>query len=184
MFLWLMAAQNAVLQWRHRINQTGLINEQIPLSCETIVLPQLIDAVICKMTIPTGKQITFDVRGNDDLEIFADKTHISNVLINLIENAIKYSGEAVKVTISATKNSNGSVSICVGDNGNGIPQADLGKIFSRYYRGSAASTDIPGLGLGLAYVKLLVEAHGGTISVNSKTNGVQKGTQFLINIPQ
>ncbi len=159
-------------------------SEQIPLSCETIVLPQLIDAVICKMTIPTGKQITFDVRGNDDLEIFADKTHISNVLINLIENAIKYSGEAVKVTISATKNSNGSVSICVGDNGNGIPQADLGKIFSRYYRGSAASTDIPGLGLGLAYVKLLVEAHGGTISVNSKTNGVQKGTQFLINIPQ
>lgn len=159
-------------------------SEQIPLICEKIVLPQLINAVIGRIILPAGKQVSFEVNVADDIEIFADRTHISNVLINLIENAIKYSGDAVKISISAASDGDGSLLIIVKDNGNGIPQADLSKVFTRFYRGEAADTDIPGLGLGLAYVKLLVEAHGGNITVISQTAGPERGSCFEIYIPQ
>ena len=159
-------------------------SEQIPLNCEKIVLPRLIETVISKTTVPTGKEVSFNIDMDDNIEIFADKTHISNVLINLIENAIKYSGDEVVITIGAAIGNDGTISIRVSDNGNGIPKVDLRKLFTRFFRGNAAKTDIPGLGLGLAYVKLLVEAHGGIISVTSHTGGLQKGTQFIIRIPQ
>lgn len=158
--------------------------DQIPLNCEMILLRQLVDAIIGKMTWPTGKVVTFEIEIDGNVEIFVDRTHISNVLINLIENAIKYSGDVVKITVCASLGNDGSLSIAVRDNGNGISETDIDKIFARFYRGSAANTDIPGIGLGLAYVKLLVEAHGGSISVKSHTTHPDKGTQFIINIPQ
>ena len=73
------------------------------------------------------------------------------------------------------------VKINVADNGNGIPAADRSRIFNRFYRGKASATDIPGMGLGLSYVKLLVDAHGGEISVES-SEGV--GSVFTIKLPQ
>jgi len=69
----------------------------------------------------------------------------------------------------------------VTDNGNGIPSSDLKHIFQRFYRGKASAGEQPGMGLGLAYVRLLVEAHGGDITVQS-TEG--KGTCFTIKLPQ
>lgn len=159
-------------------------SEQIPLSCGKIVLRQLVEAIIGKIALPAGKKVAFEIDVADDIEIFADRTHISNVLINLMENALKYSGDEVRVTVSADRDSDGTVAISVKDNGIGIPQADLSKLFTRFYRGRAAKTDIPGLGLGLAYVKLLVEAHGGSITVDSRTTGPEQGSHFLIRIPQ
>ena len=73
------------------------------------------------------------------------------------------------------------IKILVEDNGNGIASTDQSKIFNRFYRGKASTTDIPGMGLGLAYVKLLTDAHGGEISVES-TEGV--GSSFSIKLPQ
>lgn len=73
------------------------------------------------------------------------------------------------------------VTISVIDNGNGISPTDTNKIFNRFYRGKASTSDIPGMGLGLSYVKLLTEAHGGEISVDS-TEGV--GSSFSIKLPQ
>ena len=75
----------------------------------------------------------------------------------------------------------GSVAINVADTGSGIHSADWYKIFNRFYRGKAPSTDIPGMGLGLAYVKLLVEAHSGDVSVESR-EGI--GSTFTIKLPQ
>ena len=137
-----------------------------------------------KIALPPDKKVSFNVEMDNDIEIFADKIHLSNVLINLIENSIKYSGERVDIVINASKYGDGSVSINVGDNGNGIPESDRNKIFTSFYRGGMAKTDIPGMGLGLAYVKLLVEAHGGSISFESHTHGEEKGTKFIISIPQ
>ena len=114
------------------------------------------------------------------MEISADRSHLSNMLTNLIENAVKYSGDEVSVRISG-ESVDGGVRIDVADNGNGISSADKGRIFNRFYRGKAFSTDIPGMGLGLTYVKLLVDAHCGDISVESREG---EGSIFTIKLPQ
>ena len=78
----------------------------------------------------------------------------------MIENAIKYSSDKVTIKINAVSTSDGC-QIIVKDNGNGIAADDINRIFNRFYRGKASASDIPGMGLGLAYVKLLTDAHGG-----------------------
>ena len=75
----------------------------------------------------------------------------------------------------------GSVAICVADDGNGIEASERRHIFTRFYRGRASSSDVPGMGLGLAYVELLAGAHGGSVQVES-TPG--EGSEFTINLPQ
>lgn len=75
----------------------------------------------------------------------------------------------------------GFIELKIRDNGNGIPSADLKHIFKRFYRGKALAGEQPGMGLGLAYVKLLVEAHGGEIYVESVLGA---GTCFNIQLPQ
>lgn len=84
------------------------------------------------------------------------------------------------IKINAVSTSDGC-QIIVKDNGNGIAADDINRIFNRFYRGKASASDIPGMGLGLAYVKLLTDAHGGEISVES-TVGV--GSSFSIKLPQ
>lgn len=157
---------------------------RIPLSCVKIGLRQLVDESAKRISVPSGKVVEYNNRVEPSMELYADSSHIANVFLNLFENDVKYSGESVTIEVDSRKEENGSVTIIVKDNGNGIAQSDLGKVFSRFYRGEASRTDVPGMGLGLTYVKLLVEAHGGTISVESHTEGTDKGTYFTINLPQ
>lgn len=154
--------------------------EQIPLNVESFNLAALVDGVLKSITIPGSKRVILENNIQKELEVSADRSHLTNIITNLVENAIKYSGEDVAVNISAGSISDG-IAIKVADNGNGIPTADQNKIFNRFYRGKASATDIPGMGLGLAYAKLLVDAHGGDISVES-TDGI--GSTFIINLPQ
>ena len=97
-----------------------------------------------------------------------------------MENAIKYSGETVEIKFVATK-SDEEVEISVLDTGIGIPSNEMKHIFKRFYRGKNFPGEQPGIGLGLAYVKLLIEAHGGEVKVESEEG---KGTCFKINLPQ
>ena len=154
--------------------------EQIPLYISSFNLANLVDEVTHSITLPSNKHVKFENQIPEDLEISADRTHMTNIIINLIENAIKYSGESVTVIISTESTADG-IAIKIADNGNGIPASSQNKIFDRFYRGNASSTDIPGMGLGLAYVKLLVDAHGGKISVESTEN---IGSTFTISLPQ
>lgn len=154
--------------------------EQIPLSVSSFDLATLVDSVIKSITVPSTKDVVFENTVPEDFEISADRSHLMNILSNLIENAIKYSGSNVAIKINAVRRSDG-YEINIEDNGNGIPAADINKIFNRFYRGKASTSDIPGMGLGLAYVKLLTDAHGGEISVDS-TEGA--GSSFSIKLPQ
>lgn len=154
--------------------------EQIPLNVTSFHLAHLIESVLKSITIPSTKHVMFGIEVSAAIMITADRSHLSNILINLVENAIKYSGSEVLVRISAEM-ANGAVYIVVSDNGNGISACDKNKIFNRFYRGKAAFTDIPGMGLGLAYVKLLVDAHCGAISVESNEG---TGSTFTIRLPQ
>ena len=103
-----------------------------------------------------------------------------NIITNLVENAVKYSGPQVTISAEATSDADG-VELRIADTGNGIPSSDLDRIFNRFYRGRAASTDTPGMGLGLSYVRLLVKAHGGEITVASREG---EGSCFTLKIPQ
>lgn len=154
--------------------------EQIPLNIQSVNLHDLFDAVAGATVRPSGKTVTINNKIDSGIVASADRAHLYNILNNLVENAVKYSGSEVEINASATEGV-GFVELMVSDNGNGIPSGDLKHIFQRFYRGKASAGEQPGMGLGLAYVRLLVEAHGGEISVQS-TEG--KGTCFTIKLPQ
>lgn len=118
--------------------------------------------------------------GRKGLVVSADYSHLYNILNNLVENAIKYSGPKVEINAAASEK-DGMVELRVCDTGNGIAAGDVRHIFKRFYRGKASTGELPGMGLGLTYVKLLVDAHGGDISVESSEG---KGTCFTITLPQ
>ena len=101
--------------------------------------------------------------------------HLGNILNNLIDNAIKYSGEAVTISIKADERH-----ISIKDNGIGISEADLKHIFEKFYRAHTGNIhDVKGYGLGLYYVKSIVEKHGWTITAESEPG---KGTRFTLSI--
>jgi PAS domain S-box-containing protein len=111
-------------------------------------------------------------------EVFADADMLRRVLINLLENAIKFTPAGGKIDISA-RNEDEMVEICVGDTGPGIPPADQDRIFQKFTR--LVSKDGPrGLGLGLAYCRLAVRGHGGEIWVESQPG---KGARFKFTMP-
>lgn len=154
--------------------------EQIPLNIQNINLHDLFDDVEGATLVPADKMVTITNNIDKTLEVSADRSHLYNILNNLVENAVKYSGSVVEITATATENE-GMIELRISDTGNGISSGDLKHIFKRFYRGKAASGEQPGMGLGLAYVKLLIDAHGGEISVESVEG---KGTCFTIRLPQ
>ena len=109
--------------------------------------------------------------------LFVDILHFSNVLDNLVENAIKYSNPEVNINI-VVEDINGAIKISVKDDGMGISALDLKYIFDRFYRSNRKELKRKtGFGLGLTYVKSIVEAHGGVILAKSKIND---GSEFVI----
>ncbi len=109
-----------------------------------------------------------------------DKLHFTNMINNLIDNAIKYSQVVPEILITTSKQA-GYLQLCVKDNGIGISKENQQKIFHRFYRVPTGNLhDVKGFGLGLNYVKLIVEAHKGKITVQSE---VGKGSVFCIVMP-
>ncbi|MEX2161197.1 MAG: GAF domain-containing protein [Anaerolineales bacterium] len=128
-----------------------------------------------------GKEVKLEAAVPKGLpKVMADSEMIRRVLINLIENAIKYSTEGMLVTVGA-KRAGDYVEMWVQDQARGIPKADQQRIFEKFARVQIGATGkTKGLGLGLAYCKLAVEGHGGTIWVESE---VGKGSRFAFTIP-
>lgn len=113
--------------------------------------------------------------------IKGDEVHLTNVVFNLLDNAMKYSKETPEITV-ATESKNDLVIISVGDNGIGIPKEHHTQIFDRFYRVPTGNVhNVKGFGLGLSYVKKIVDLHNGKIKVESAVN---KGTKFSILLPK
>ena len=109
-----------------------------------------------------------------------DEVHLANVLNNLIDNAIKYSPEKLHITIK-TQNVNNGIEVSIADNGIGMNREQLHRIFDTFYRVPTGNVhDVKGFGLGLSYVKTMVEAHAGTVRVESKSG---EGSTFIIWLP-
>jgi len=155
---------------------------EIPLVKSDFSLRELIEECRDKQNIPAGKDVKMEIVGDSNLKIRADRMHLANIVCNLLENAVKYSVEAVTIRIDYRMCEDGMLQITVADNGFGIVKADQRYVFDKFYRSETVKDkSIPGIGLGLSYVKLLVETHGGTITFES-TEG--QGTTFTIIIPQ
>ena len=164
------------------LQMARLDNEDIGLKREDCDLHELI------REINTNSAIGLNARGGKvNLSLMAtesrtnvDGLHFTNVISNLLDNAIKYNQATPEITI-ATQNVDRKILISISDNGIGISPDDQSKIFHKFYRVHTGNVhDVKGFGLGLHYVKLIVEKHGGKISVKS-TPG--KGSIFTIAIP-
>lgn len=117
-----------------------------------------------------------------DPDIFVDEMHLTNVIFNLMDNAVKYKREDEDLLLNIrTWNEPGKLYISIQDNGIGIKKENLKKIFDKFYRVHTGNLhDVKGFGLGLAYVKKIIQDHKGTIRAESDVN---VGTKFIIVLP-
>ena len=121
-----------------------------------------------------------DIKAGDAM-IKGDEVHLTNVVFNLLDNAVKYSDVSPEISVS-TENNNAHIIISVKDNGIGIPKEHHTQIFDRFYRVPTGNVhNVKGFGLGLSYVKKIVDLHNGKIIVDSAMN---KGTKFSIFLPK
>ncbi|WP_066506858.1 ATP-binding protein [Abyssisolibacter fermentans] len=144
-----------------------------------ISVKSLLDTAIMKLKIAAEeKQQTINLSIEQNIpNIYADKDGIEQVVLNILSNAIKYTPKQGEISIKAFQNMN-NIYITIKDNGIGIPKEDLNRIFERFYRvDKARSREMGGTGLGLAIAKQIIQAHKGTIEIDSEYN---KGTEVKI----
>lgn len=159
-----------------------LDNRKYDLNREQIHLKSLLTSVRHDLEIQIDERnATVNINSiPSDLEIYGDKQHLTNVFRNLMENALKYAGERPQISIS-TKEQKEGIMISFEDNGIGIPSAQHEHIFEKFRRVQTGNLHAEkGFGLGLTYVKKIIELHKGFIHVDSEVN---KGSCFTIYLP-
>ena len=163
-----------------------LVNELIELSTlekgnikldkQRTDISQLIESILKQMELKAReKNLKLDFNIQERIEGDIDKNRIKQVIINLIDNAIKYSPEGGEIAVSL-KEKNGILYIEISDSGCGIPRDHLPMIFERFYKVGKDK----GVGIGLSLSKGIVQVHGGQIQVESEEG---KGAKFIIKIP-
>ncbi|WP_047546899.1 sensor histidine kinase [Psychroserpens sp. Hel_I_66] len=159
-----------------------LEKNELNISKERVELHDLIEDAITHVEL-----IVEDRRGYvkthldaDDPTVLANETHFTNVIVNILDNAIKYSDDEPKIDVY-TENVGNNVLIKISDKGNGMSKQVQKKVFEKFYREHTGNVhNVKGHGLGLAYVKRIVDDHQGHISVESEKG---KGSTFIIRLP-
>lgn len=154
------------------IDEIDFANESITIAISNAIF-------LCKDKA-LNRNIRIILNNNEDISFVHNSALIEQAIINLLNNAIKYSNGNSEITITVSKQDN-SVKISVADQGSGIPEEHLSRLFERFYRvDKARSRQLGGTGLGLSIVKHIALAHKGTINVTSEIN---KGSVFTLVLP-
>lgn len=155
---------------------------EFKLSIDQVNVHEIVERLCDKFTLrleEKGGTCNTDLRARMPY-IQADETHFTNIITNLIDNAIKYSKEVPEVSIR-THDAAGGITIEVEDKGIGMNREQQKRVFEKFYRVPTGNIhNVKGFGLGLSYVKAMVEAHGGTVSLSSE---LLKGSTFSIFMP-
>jgi two-component system phosphate regulon sensor histidine kinase PhoR len=165
------------------ILQASLMDRQeIQLNRKPIHVHQVIRAVLDNFNLQLADkngEAALQLKADNDL-IEGDEIHFSNLISNLVDNAVKYSKDNLLIRVS-TFNIGKNISIRIEDNGIGMNKETQKRIFEKFYRAHTGNLhNVKGFGLGLSYVKTMVDAHGGKIRVEST---IGKGTTFIIEMP-
>ncbi len=165
------------------ILQAALLDkEQIQLNLQSTHAHDLINTALNNIKLPVEEKqgkLDISLAAKNDC-ILADEVHFTNLINNLLDNAVKYSKEDLLIRISTQTVSN-SFRVKIEDNGIGMNKETLNRIFEKFYRAHTGNLhNVKGFGLGLSYVKTIVRAHHGKIKAES-TSG--KGTSFIIDFP-
>ena len=164
------------------LNMAREEREPLKMNPEELNFREICDNIINSQKIKQEeKDVSFDVKIDEEAEkLFADRFHVVNVMQNLIENSIKYSGDSVIIRIECQRNKE-YVKISVSDNGIGIPKKHQAKVFDKFYRVPTGDIhNVKGFGLGLHYVRNIIEKHSGKIGLSSEAG---RGSTFTINLP-
>lgn len=175
------------LQVEQVLSMTALERGEIPLQKVVLDFHELIHDAIKSMSLQVENKegslkLNFDAQKSN---LIGDKTHLTNALCNLIDNAIKYSDDKPELAIQ-TFNVGQNLIVEVSDKGIGIEKEYQTKVFDKFFRVPTGDVhDVKGFGLGLAYVKKIIELHDGTIELKSSLENDQesKGTTFKIILP-
>jgi two-component system, OmpR family, phosphate regulon sensor histidine kinase PhoR len=162
-----------------------------PLKFEPLECPLVVEEAADLMREPAARHgVTLEVQAGADLpRLLGDRDRIHQVLLNLLDNAIKYTPRGGHVTVKAAlmpaqpggDGGGASVALAVSDTGEGIPASDIARLTERFYRvDRARSRELGGTGLGLAIVKHIVQLHRGTLRIESK---LREGTTVTVTIP-
>ncbi len=165
------------------ILQTAQLKKgQVKMNVELFDMHELIHKVTDSISLQISSSMgTLNLALNaDEHELFGDKSHLENVIINLVENGIKYSQNPPEILINTQSNGKQFL-LSVTDKGIGIPKKAIANIFENFYRIPKGNIhDVKGYGLGLGYVKKIVSLHKGKIEVQSEEG---KGSTFIIYLP-
>ena len=153
----------------------------VQLQLEPIYLRDTIDEVVTLLeNRAASREVSIHTESLEDTLVLADRVRLEQILLNLIDNGVKFNKPGGAVTIRAKEDGEKAV-ITIEDTGVGIPSMDIPRVFERLYRvDKSRSRRIEGTGLGLAIVKHLVQAHGGEVSVSSLLG---KGSTFTFSMP-
>jgi two-component system phosphate regulon sensor histidine kinase PhoR len=165
-----------------KVLQAAVLDKGLKLKLASVNLHEAIDGALQNIGVQIEKRNgTVDLQLDAENAIVeADEVHVTNLLYNLLDNANKYSPDAPKITIR-TRNTTDGVLVSIRDQGIGMTKEALGKIFDKFYRVSTGNIhDVKGFGLGLSYVKTVLDAHHGRIQVESQPNA---GSTFEVFLP-
>ncbi|RMD69906.1 MAG: sensor histidine kinase, partial [Bacteroidetes bacterium] len=152
------------------------------LKVEPVDMHDIIHSAVSNISLQVAqREGTIDTQLEAERAVIdGDRTHLTNVIYNLLDNANKYSPEKPEIVVR-TRNANGHLEVMVQDHGIGMSKEARKHIFDKFYRVPTGNVhDVKGFGLGLSYVKAMVEAHHGTISVKSEPG---KGSTFTLRFP-
>jgi two-component system, OmpR family, sensor kinase len=152
--------------------------DESPVHMQPVDLASLMSDVYQSALAVAGDRVHVLQERNEDVTVMADADRIKQLVLNLVDNAVKFTGDGGGVTLSLTAEPNGAT-IDVADSGIGIPLEEQHSIFERFYR-VEASRHQRGSGLGLAICAWIVQMHGGEISVRSEPD---KGSRFTVRLP-